>query len=132
MKKVYILIMLLLTMSVFLMAQQCTIEVPENIGITLDTGQITEQETSPEQTTEQQTTAQTSGTPQTGSSQISHTAELIFLIIAIVSFIIALIAAIFGFRKEQDNTAGKILFTIFIVLFLVFLILYVLSLINII
>lgn len=110
-------------MSVFLMAQQCTLKIPDQIGITLETGQVTESESTAPQTTEQPSASQT-------SINIGSKAEIVFLIITLASFVIALVSAIFGFRKDKENTGGKILFAIFIVLFLVFLILYILSLIN--
>jgi len=109
--------------SVFLTAQQCTLEIPDQIGITLETDQITESETTTAQTTEQASVPQ-------ASVNIGSKAEIIFLIITLASFVIALVSAILGFRKDKENTGGKILFAIFIVLFLVFLILYILSLTN--
>lgn len=122
MKKIFILLILLTILSVFLMAQQCTINIPEKVGITLETGQITQQET----------TSQTTESIQKAAVKISSKAEMIFLIITVISFVIAIVSAISGYRKGRENTAGKILFTIFIILFLISLILYVLSLINII
>jgi hypothetical protein len=131
MKKIFLVFILLLTLSVFIMAQQCTINIPDKVGITIDTGQA-------QQTTQQQTTdtatSQTTGQQkvQRTSVRVSSTAEMVFLIITIVSFIIAVISAIFGYRKDNENKGGKILFSIFIILFIVFLILYILALVNII
>jgi hypothetical protein len=125
MKKGLIFIFLLLVASVFLMAQQCTLQIPDQIGVTLETGQVTAAETTAAQATEQAETPKT-------RSNISTNVEMVFLIITIASFVIAVVSAIFGFRKDNENTGGKILFAVFIVLFLVFLILYILSLVNII
>ena len=126
MKKLIILFIIIFIFSLALMAAECTINIPDKVGITIETGQTTAPET-----TQAQTTTQPPATEKRGGG-IGSTAEIVFLIITIVSFVIAIVSAIFGFRKEGENTAGKVLFVIFIFLFLVFLILYILSLVNII
>lgn len=127
MKKLIILFIIIFIFSLALMAAECTINIPDNVGITIDTGQ-----TAGPATTQTQTTITQAPVTEKRSGGIGSTAEIIFLIITIVSFVIAIVSAIFGFRKEGENTAGKVLFVIFIILFLVFLILYILSLVNII
>lgn len=122
-----ILFIIIIVFSVVLMAAECTINIPDQVGITIDTGQTA----GPATTQAQTTTTQPPAAEKKGGG-ISSTAEIIFLIITIVSFVIAVVSALFGFRKEGENTAGKVLFVIFIFLFLVFLILYILSLVNII
>ena len=126
MKKLIILFIIIFIFSLAIIAAECTINIPDKVGITIETGQATVAET-----TQAQTTTQAPATEKRGGG-IGSTAEIIFLIITIVSFVIAIVSAIFGFRKEGENTAGKVLFVIFIFLFLVFLILYILSLVNII
>jgi hypothetical protein len=127
MKKLVILFIIIFIFSLAIMAAECTINVPDKVGITIDTGQTA----GPAATQAQATTTQAPAAAKKGGG-IGATAEIVFLIITIVSFVIAVVSAIFGFRKEGENTAGKILFVIFIILFLVFLILYILSLVNII
>jgi uncharacterized membrane protein YtjA (UPF0391 family) len=126
MKKLIILFIIIFIFSLAIMAAECTINIPDKVGITIETGQ-----TAGAETTQAQTTITQPPTTEKRGGGIGSIAEIVFLIITIVSFVIALVSAIFGFRKEEENTAGKILFTIFIILFLVFLILYILSLINI-
>jgi len=126
MKKLSILFIIVFIFSLALMAAECTINIPDKVGITIETGQTAE----PATTQAQATTTQAA--TENNSGGIGSTAKIIFLIITIVSFVIAIVSAIFGFRKEGENTAGKVLFVIFIFLFLVFLILYILSLVNII
>jgi len=126
MKKLIILFIIIFIFSLAIMAAECTINIPDKLGITIETGQ-----TAAAETTQAQTTTQPPATEKR-SGGIGSTAEIVFLIITIVSFVIAIVSAIFGFRKEGENTAGKVLFVIFIFLFLVFLILYILSLVNII
>ena len=126
MKKLIILFIIIFIFSLAIMAAECTINIPDKVGITIETGQ-----TAGPETTQAQTTTQPPATEKRGGG-IGSTAEIVFLIITIVSFVIAIVSAIFGFRKEGENTAGKVLFVIFIFLFLVFLILYILSLVNII
>lgn len=127
MKKLIILFIIIFIFSLAIIAAECTINIPDTVGITIEAGQTA----GPETTQAQTTITQSPATEKRGGG-IGFTAEIIFLIITIVSFVIALVSAIFGFRKEGENTAGKILFVIFIFLFLVFLILYILSLVNII
>jgi len=127
MKKLAILFIIIFIFSLAIMAAECTINVPDKVGITIDTGQTA----GPAATQAQTTTTQPPAAAKKGGG-IGATAEIVFLIITIVSFVIAVVSAIFGFRKEGENTAGKILFVIFIILFLVFLILYILTLVNII
>ena len=127
MKKLIILFIIIFIFSLTIMAAECTINIPDTVGITIDAGQ-----TSGPVTTQTQTTITQAPATEKRSGGISSIAEIIFLIITIVSFVIAIVSAIFGFRKEGENTAGKVLFVIFIFLFLVFLILYILSLVNII
>ena len=129
MKKSVILIILLLVMSIFIMGQECSINIPDRFEVSVETGQITEQETTISQATEQETTQQAT---RQARSRISSKAEIVFLIITLASFVIAVISGILGFRKDKENAAGKILFGIFISLFLIFLILYILALINVI
>ena len=126
MKKLIVLFIIIFIFSLAIMAAECTINIPDKVGITIETGQ-----TAAPATTQAQTTTTQAATEKRGGG-IGSTAEIIFLIITIVSFVIAIVSAIFGFRKEGENTAGKVLFVIFIFLFLVFLILYILSLVNII
>ena len=127
MKKLIILFIIIFIFSLTIIAAECTINIPDTVGVTIDAGQ-----TSGPGTTQTQTTITQAPATEKRSGGISSTAEIIFLIITIVSFVIAIASAIFGFRKEGENTAGKVLFGIFIFLFLVFLILYILSLVNII
>lgn len=127
MKKLIILFIIIFIFSLAIMAAECTINIPDKVGITIETGQ-----TAGPETTQAQTTTTQAPATENRSGGIGSTAEIIFLIITIVSFVIAIVSAIFGFRKEGENTAGKVLFVIFIFLFLVFLILYILSLVNII
>ncbi|MHB1347360.1 MAG: hypothetical protein ACYCXK_07710 [Candidatus Humimicrobiaceae bacterium] len=128
-KSLILIILLLLVMSIFIMGQECSINLPDKLEVSVETGQITEQETTVSQAAEQQDTQQTT---QQARSRINSKAETVFLIITIASFVIAVISGILGFRKDKENAAGKILFGIFISLFLIFLILYVLALINVI
>ena len=127
MKKLIVLFIIIFIFSLAIMAAECTINIPDKVGITIDTGQ-----TAGPATTQAQTTITQAPATEKRSGWVGSTAEIIFLIITIVSFVIAIVSAIFGFRKEGENTAGKILFVIFIILFLVFLILYILTLVNII
>jgi len=127
MKKLIILFIIIFVFSLAIMAAECTINVPgQQVGITIGAAQTTGPAT-----TQAPTTTQPSATQKRGGG-ISYTAEIIFLIVAIVSFVIAIVSAIFGFRKEGENTVGKVFFVIFTFLFLVFLILYILSLVHII
>ena len=126
MKKLIVLFIIIFIFSLAIMAAECTINIPDTVGITIDTGQTAGP------TTQAQTTITQAPATEKRSGGVGSTAEIIFLIITIVSFVIAIVSAIFGFRKEGENTAGKVLFVIFIFLFLVFLILYILSLVNII
>jgi uncharacterized membrane protein len=114
---------LLATTFLFL---SCTITLPDGQVITVETPEAVQQE-APAQDQVQDTEQ-----PQTDRAATSQDPDTIFLIITIVSFAIAMVSAIFAFRKEKENTAGKILFTIFIILFIVFLILYVLNILSII
>ena len=127
MKKLIVLFIIIFIFSLAIMAAECTINIPDKVGITIETGQ-----TAAPATTQAQTTTTQSPATQKRGGGISYTAEIIFLIVAIVSFVIAIVSAIFGFRKEGENTTGKVFFVIFTFLFLVFLILYILSLVNII
>jgi uncharacterized membrane protein YtjA (UPF0391 family) len=126
MKKLVILFIIIIVFSITLMAAECTINIPDQVGVTIETGQAQAAETTQAQTNTTQAPAAEKKSAGTGS------AEIIFLIITIISFVIAVVSGIFGFRKEGENTAGKVLFVIFIFLFLVFLILYILSFVNII
>jgi hypothetical protein len=126
MKKLIILFIIIFIFSLPLMAVECAINIPDQIGVTVGEGQPEETETTQAETTTEPTATEN------GGGGISSTAEIIFLIITIVSFVIALVSAVFGFRKEGENTAGRVSFVIFIFVFLVFLILYILSLVNII
>jgi hypothetical protein len=127
MKKLIILFIIIFIFSLAIMAAECTINIPDTVGITIDTGQ-----TAGPATTQAQTTITQAPATEKRSGRISSTAQILFLIITIVSFVIAIVSAIFGFRKERENTGGKVMFAIFIILFLVFLTLYILSFIKII
>jgi hypothetical protein len=127
MKKLIILFIIIFIFSLAIMAAECTINIPDTVGITIDTGQ-----TAGPATTQAQTTITQAPATEKRGGRISSTAQILFLIITIVSFVIAIVSAIFGFRKERENTGGKVMFAIFIILFLVFLTLYILSFIKII
>ena len=127
-------ILIFVLLTIIFIFSSCTITLPGGQEISIDTTAAPqEQQQDQQEGTQEQSQSQEQNTDIQQEEGVSaQNADIIFLIITIVSFVIALVSAIFGFRKEGENTAGKILFTIFIVVFLVMLILYILSVLNII
>ncbi|GEM_PF-4834579 len=117
----------LLAIAVFLISS-CTITLPDGREVTIELPQeVQPVEEAPEEPVPEEPAPEE---PAPEEPIPVRDPSMAFLIIAILSFIIALVSAIFGFRKEGENTAGKILFTIFIVIFLIMLIFYILSILN--
>jgi uncharacterized membrane protein YtjA (UPF0391 family) len=127
MVKTFLLISVFALLGAILLFSACTITLPDGQRISLE---LREEEVQQEQPQQEEPQEQEQPQPQAERAAAAQGASTIFLIIMIASFAIAMVSAIFGFRKGAENSAGRVLFTIFIVLFLVMLTLYILSILN--